>query len=362
MLKEGIAFDGLHYNISKLDSYNKKWNFCWSPRELGKTTAIDVQKIYKLYKENGWPSVILFNMAADMTEAQVLSMENTINKFKGREVHLRVKKDCGTIWVIYDDSGSESRIFCIYASVGAPIRRLKGLNLGPIGCIVYDEFMVNTKVGEKYPTELAFRIKEIYKTFVRECRPRLLRIYCMGNPYSRYHPLFVALKVNINDIQKGKTLVGDNYVIDAAVLSEELKKSILENDPSHEFDDPYERYAFEGDAINDDEINIAEKQPENYRLKTVFKVNDRYLWVYKGDVELLELIHYARYWMRTSSEKPGKRQDIICVDFSSLVQNGALASLYKGYFDNLKANIAANQVLYESPEAYYLAQLVYQVI
>ena len=362
MLNEGITFDNIHYNISKLDSYNKKWNFCWSPRELGKSTAIDVQKIYKLYHDLELPSLVLFNQAADMTEAQVLSMENTINKFKGREVHLKVKKDSGTIWIIYDCKESIEKIFCVFASLGAPIRRLKGLNLGPIGCIVYDEFMVNTKMGEKYPAELAFKIKEIYKTFVRECRPRLLKIYCLGNPYSKYHPLFVDLKVNINDIKKGKTLVGKDYVIDAAVLSDELKEIILKNDPTHNFDDPYEKYAFEGDAINDEEINIEENQPENYKLKTVFKIQDRYLWIYKGDIEITQFIKYPRYWMTTSAVQPGKRREIICIDFESMVKNGQLVKLFKGYFNSLKDNIAANQVTYSSPEAYYLAQLVYDAI
>lgn len=360
MWATGINFDDIHYNISRLDSYNKKWNFAWSPRELGKTTAIDVQKIFKGYHENGWPTLILFNQAADMTDAQVLSIENTINKFKGREVHLRAKKDTSTIWLIYDQINSkQEKLFAIMASVSAPIRRLKGLNVGQINCIVYDEFMVNTLMGEKYPEGLAFKIKEIYKTFVRECRPRLLKIYCFGNPYSRYHPLFVDLGVNINEIKKGKILSGKNYVIDAAVLSPELRQFILENDPGHEFDDPYEKYAFEGDAINDAEINLVEEQPEGFKLKTVFKVDNRYLWVFKGTLAITDVLRYPRYWMKVTAVQPGKRQDIICVDFASLTKNGRLVKLFKGYFESLADNIAANQVGYQSPEAFYLAQLIF---
>lgn len=362
MLNDGITFDNIHYNISKLDSYNKKWNFCWSPRELGKTTAIDVQKIYKQYKENGWPSVILFNQAADITEAQVVSLENTINKFKGREVHLRIKKDSTTIWLIYDEANEQSNLFAIMASIGAPIRRLKGLNVGPIAAIIYDEFTINTKLGEKYPEGLAFKLKEIYKTFARECRPRLLKIYCFGNPYSKYHPLFVDLGVNINAIKKGKIIRGRNYVIDAAVLSDELKEWILTNEPEHEFDDTYEKYAFDGDAINDEEINLVENQPEGYKLKTVFKIDDRYLWVYRGEIEISKYEKYAKYWMKTTPVRPGKRQDIICLNFQSMVKNGQLIRLFRGYLQNLGDNIAANQVMYETPEAYYLAQVIYSAI
>lgn len=88
MMDSGIQFDNLHYDISKLDSYNRPKSFCWSCRELGKSTSVLVQKVYKAYKEKGRPTLFLYNMAADISSAQVLSMEQTINKFKGREVHL----------------------------------------------------------------------------------------------------------------------------------------------------------------------------------------------------------------------------------------------------------------------------------
>lgn len=66
--------------------------------------------------------------------------------------------------------------------------------------------------------------------------------------------------------------------------------------------------------------------------------------------------------MTTSAVQPGKRREIICIDFESMVKNGQLVKLFKGYFTSLKDNIAANQVTYSSPEAYYLAQLVYDAI
>lgn len=367
MLDKGINFDDIHYNISKLDSYNKQWNICWSPRELGKSTAIDVQKVYKQWKENGWPAVYLFNQQADMSEGQMMSVENTINKFKGREVHLSCTKDSNSIWLIWNTPTNGTKkdrsLFCVFASVSAPIRRFKGLNIGPISCIIYDEFIVNTKQGERYPDNLAFKLKEIYKTFVRECRPRLLKVYCFGNPYSKYHPLLVDLKCPINSIKKGTTLVGDNYVLDAAVLSPELRQFILDTDPNHNFDDTYEKYAFDGDAINDEDVNVIEKQPPGYKLYLTFKAQDRYLYCYRCEYEATLPGAYAfKYWCMATDQKPSPKRDVLSLNFESMTKDSKLTAYYKGIYIGLKCAIALNTAAYSSPEAYYLAQLIYAAL
>jgi hypothetical protein len=359
MLSEGIQFDDIHYDISVLDGYNKAKNFCWSPRELGKSTSILVQKTYKRYKEFGEPTLFLYNMAADITEAQVISMENSINKFKGREVHLSVSKDCSTIWCVWDGNKKERRLFAILASVGAPIRRLKGLNFGKLACIVYDECIINTSMGEKYPKALAFKIKEIYKTFARESRPALLKLYCFGNPYSKYHPLLVDWGVPINQIKKGTILAGKDWVVQAAVLSDKLKDWIIKNDPNHDWDDTYEKYAFEGDAINDDQVWIEEKQPEGYKLKWCFKIQDRYLWVWRMNPISIDSVVTCSYWIEAKAEPPGKRRDVISADFESMTRNSVLLDVYRGLFDSMKRAVALNRVSYSSPEAYYLIQLIY---
>lgn len=364
MLDSGIPFDDIHYDISIIDGYNKKNNFVWSPRELGKTTSILVQKVYKRYKEKGEPALFLYNMAADITEAQVISIENSINKFKGREVHLSAQKDCTTIWVIWDGKGKKDRkVFAIMASVAAPIRRLKGLNFGKLSCIIYDEAIVNTRMGEKYPTGLAFKVKEIYKTFARESRPALLKLYCLGNPYSKYHPLLVDWNVPINTIKKGQILSGKDWVVHAATLSDELKQWILQNDPQHDWDDTYEKYSFDGDAINDENVWIEEKCPPHYVLKYVFKVQDRYVWVWRfNGLQMMDDNLLSRsYWIESRKESPGKRRDVISCDFESMTKSTLLLDAFKGLFDSLKRAIALNRVSYASPEAYYYIQQIYAI-
>lgn len=359
MMDSGIPFDSIHYDISLLDGYDKPKNFCWSPRELGKTTSILVQKVYKRYKEFGEPTLFLYNMAADITEAQVISIENSINKFKGREVHLSVSKDCQTIWCIWDGGKKNGKLFGVMASVGAPIRRLKGLNFGKLACIVYDEAIVNTAMGEKYPTGLAFKVKEIYKTFARESRPAKLKLYCLGNPYSKYHPLLVDWGVPINQIKKGRILAGKDWVVQAAVLSDELKDWIRSNEPDHDWDNSYDKYAFDGDAINDENVWVEEKRPEGFKLRYCFKFQDRYLWIWKSDVQVDDTGVCLNYWMEARADAPGRRREIISADFESMSRNTTLLSAYKGLFNSLKRAVALNRCSYSTPEAYYLVQLLY---
>lgn len=360
MLNEGIAFDGIHFTIATVDGYNKSKNFVWSCRELGKTTSILVQKVYKQFKEKGRPTLFLYNQAVDITEAQVVSMENSINKFKGREVHLTIGKDSPSIWLIYDGSKKERNLFAIMASVSAPIRRLKGLNFGKLACIVYDECIVNTAMGEKYPNGLAFKIKEIYKTFARESRPEKLKLYCFGNPYSKYHPLLVDWGVPINKIKKGCCLAGSDWVVQAAAMTPELRDYILKTDPEHDWDDTYERYAFDGDSINDDNVWIEEERPDGFRLKYCFKVQDRYVWIWRSNgIEISDLMVSASYWIEAKKESPGKRREVVSVDFESMTMNTVLKDAYSGLFDALKRAVALNKVSYSTPEAFYLIQLIY---
>lgn len=362
MMNDGIAFDDIHFSFSTCDGYNRSKNFIWSCRELGKTTSVLIQKVYKAYKEKGRPTLFLYNMAADITEAQVVSMETSINKFKGREVHLSITHDSSTIWLIWDGVNKKDRkLFAIMASVSAPIRRLKGLNFGKLACVVYDEAIVNTSMGEKYPTGLAFKVKEIMKTFERESRPEKLRLFCLGNPYSKYHPLLVDWGVPINKIKKGTCLAGKDWFVQAASMTPELREFILKNDANHDWDDAYERYAFDGDSINDENVWIEEKRPEGYKLRYVFKVQDRFVWIWKNNSMTLDEEIWARsYWLEAKGESPGKRRDVISIDFESMTKQAYLVDVYRGLFESMKRSIALNKVSYNSPEAYYLIQQIYQ--
>ena len=50
-----------------------------------------------------------------------------------------------------------------------------------------DEYIINPKSGERYGKDEAFKIKEAYTTWRREC-DGVLKCYFLANPYSLYNP------------------------------------------------------------------------------------------------------------------------------------------------------------------------------
>lgn len=366
MLDSGIEMDDLHYSPSAIDSYGKAFNFTVSEREAGKTTARVAQTIYKAYKKRHLPALVLRNLSVDITEAYVYSFEKTINKFKNREVKLTFKKGdlSKGITLVYDelekDETGEPRLFAVFAALSIPINRLKSINVGKISCILYDEAIVAVGMKEKYPDSLAFKIKEIYRTFARESRPETLKLICLANPYSVYHPCLVDWGVDVLKMKRGTIQTGPNWAVECYEMKPELREFIIKNDPTYQFDDAYRRYSFDGASIEDEQIKLCPNRPEGYSLRYVFKVSGRYLYVWRANPpEGSDYSFCYAYWIQAIADPPGKRQNLMCADFTQLCANGTLLGLYKGFFEGLKYSVALNRVLYADPEAFYLTQVVY---
>ena len=362
MLDSGIKFDDLHYTTSAIDSYGKPFNFIISEREAGKTTALVASKMYKAFKEKGRPALVLRNQGVDISEAYIHSFEETTNKFAGRELKLSFRRgDVNKgICLVWDESTGEKKLYAAIAALSVPMARLKSINIGKVSLILYDEAIVATSMGERYPDNLAFKIKELYRTFARESRPEVLKLFCLANPYSRFHPLLTDWGVPFQDMKRGRIITGPNWAVECYEMKPELREYIIAHDPTYQFDDAYRRYAFDGASIEDEQINIALKRPEGYSIRYVFKVSNRYLYAWRAPASTGEDFPFVyKYWMQATADPPGKRQQLMCADFTQLCANGALLKAYRGFFGNLKTAVALNRVLYADPEAFYLTQVVY---
>lgn len=351
--------DRLHINLRKVDSRNKPFNFVISEREAGKSVAI-LTKAYKLFKKKHRTTIVIKRLIADITETYINDCGKVINKFlpKDRQITLEFKK--GSIKEGVVDVTIEGRHFLRIIALSNPMSRFKSTMIENPAMIVFDEFICNNRAGEKYLDSEAFKFKEIYNTYQRECSGYTLKCYFMGNPYSLYNPYFSDLGVDTLKLRPGAFLEGPNYVISCYRIKQELKDFILKRNPLYQFDEGYKRYAFDGLAINDSQFIVDPKRPEKFYLRYVFRVNNRYLhiWSNGSDDYRLDCKYYVEALQDTAATNR-----IYAIDFNNLVQNTRLVTAQlKILFMRLKQAIASRQCVFNGIEAGYLAEALYTCI
>ena len=374
MMDSGIERDNIHYNISEDEGYGCPIMCILSPREPGKTTSIMLDRVYADFRKKGLPTVALVNQAADCTEAFMQSFENTINEFKGYEIHTKYRKGGikDGICTIYERDTDKPFIHVI--SLNAPLTRLKRSSLGKVSCMWYDECMVNVSVGERWPDSVAIKWNELYTSFCRRSYPDTLKFYMSGNFYSRYSPILIHLGVDCSRMSIGKKFVtrnskvididGKQVTVDTSVLVDcldlkpELREYILQHNPGYVFDDTYQKY-FEGVAVGDLGIPINPDRPEGYGMHMVFRIGQRYLYVWKNHKSI---DMDSMFWMEATGKEPGKRRDVYIASLQDMTSHSLLSSMYRQMFSTLRYFIGRGRVEFGNVEAFYMMQEIYTAI
>ena len=169
-----IQRDNLHYSYRPIDGYNKAFNIVISPRELGKTSQMWMDKIYTPWKKNHKPWIYLVRQAVEIDDALIESIFSTnMNKFTDDNLqpiyksssfsdgivdiflevkHLEkkeVKQDDGSL-KMEDVEVSEKFLFFRIVSLNIKMYRIKKAILRNIAGVFMDEFIINPEFGEKY--------------------------------------------------------------------------------------------------------------------------------------------------------------------------------------------------------------------
>lgn len=351
-----FELDNLHYNFREIDGYNKAFNFILSARELGKTSRFWYLKVYREWKKDYKPWIYLVRTTVEITEALINSIADTIfNKFTDDNVVLEFNKGSFKDGIV--DVKISGKIIFRIVSLSIPLRRIKLAVLANIKGAFMDEYVINPKNQERYQPNEAFKIKEAYTTWRRECEG-IFKMYFLANPYSLFNPLFIDWDVDVNKLKKGEFYVGDMYVIHWAIMTQALREHLLEVNPLYEFDEDYKGYALEGSAINDANIKLG-VQPQNYVLKFVFKTMNKYIGIfYNNNWE----VNDDKYFVKELDTVSAKRV-VYCYDFEEMVERCQLLSLddrirLQGFKDALRKM----QVVFEDVNVYYLIMEVYKVI
>ena len=350
-----IELDNLHYDFREIDGYNKAFNFILSPRELGKTSMFWLKKIYFGWKKDKRPFIYFVRTSVEISVALIESISDVIiNKFTDDNVVFEYNK--GTFKDGITDIKIKGEVFFRIVSLSIPLRRIKLAVLKNIKGVLMDEYIIDPKTQEKYIPNEAFKIKEAYTTWRRECSG-ILKIYILANPYSLYNPLFLDWNVDVNKLRKNQFYVGNDFVIHWAVLSPQLREHLLEVNPLYQFDEDYSDYALEGSAINDKNIKLG-IQPPNYSLKFVIKMDKNYIGIFRND----NFIDDDRYFVKLLDEVSAKRT-IYCFDFASMVERSQIMSLDdRSRMNYFKDALRKRQVIFEDVNSYYLTEEVYKNI
>ena len=268
-----MKLDKIHWNRAKLLSHKKVFNFAISPREPGKSTQL-WDLALNIWKRGGC-IVVFRRMTADITLAYLQSIEAIYTKF---EAGVEITFDKHDISKGIVDVYANGKILARVLALSAPMQRLKSLVLLNIKYMCFDEFICDTRNGEKYLPNEVFKFKEIYNTYQRECD--CLRVIFFGNPYSLFNPYFVWKKIPLKQIKPGVLLKGEDWALEVIELTKELKEYILAKNPLYKFDDAYTKYAFNGEAINDANIRVVEKEPDDFSLKFLFQYEGALIGAY----------------------------------------------------------------------------------
>lgn len=348
-----MKIDDIHFNLRKIDSYNKAFNLVISEREAGKSTAW-ILKAYKAFKE-GYTSLIVRRQVVDITEVYIQSIEEVINKFTDDKVKLVYKTTSlkeGVVNITIND-----KLFACIVGLSIKIARIKSLVIPRIKYGFFDEFIVNSRFGEKYLQDEATKFKELYNTFQREA-DGLFKFYFFGNPYSLYNPYFMWLNIEPSTIKRGKTIIGENFVLNCYEIKQELRDYILRHNPLYVFDDAYTRYAFGGEAVNDENIKVSVK-PNNFYLRFIFKVAGKYIGVYQNNYYGDDQDRFYCGFIESFSE----RRSAICFDFEELVARCEIISNEdKVRYTLFKSAMRSRLVAFSSINCYYLIKEVYENI
>lgn len=323
-----MQYDNIHWDFREIDGYDCDFNFVISTREPGKTTAL-WHKARTVF-ERGHTFLYTTQQKVTISEVFFDSSLGVINKF--------IDDPKGKYNFFYNKGSIEKGIVDVWANTGyQPEKRLmfrccamsnklsdmKSLFLPNCECHFMDEFIKNTRAGERYLPQEAFKYKELINTFQREAPNRRFKSYMFGNPYSRANPYFVEFGVDISKLKRGTIYRKGNVLVQCYEMKPELREYILKHNPLYQFDDSYTRYAFDGLAINDANMIIKEKQPVGFSLFCVVLIDGQKVGLYSATYANFDYL----YWVGPVGDL-AKTRVAYALNFSDLMQNTVLIDKY----------------------------------
>ena len=320
--------DNIHLSTARGDSYNVLDNFYITTRGMGKS-AILWSKLYNAWKNLGRSGIVLRTIQADITESFLDDIETLLNKFRCTADYVKISYKKGSIKdgvvdvFIQEPGEKEKYLFVRVIALSIKVTRYKSLIIRNPSVMMYDEFIVNTRLGERWLPDAPWRVKELYSTFARECDGYVLKRYWFGNPYSRYIPyLLNYYKIDTLKLQPGDFLHGKNYIVEP-------------------------------------------QEPQGYSLRWVFRIANHYLGCFRtGDTNDWDVDFGCDWYVKMLPDDwSSKKRDIYAVNFDNLVDGTKLITATdKTNTQILRNAIAQRRVAFKDVNSAYLLQSIYTLL
>ena len=317
-----------------------------------------ITKAYKAFKEKHRATVYLRRDKNDITDVYVNSLLLMIRKFRDEKAEFVYRRTKGEGFLRVFLKGYEEPFLFIIA-LNQELYNFKSLVLGDIAYICMDEFIINTRAGEKYVEDEVGKLKELYETLNREASSTI-KCYFLGNPYSLYNPYFLAFGIDPKTLHKGVVRTGKTWACERYKLKPELIERILEKNPMFdEFaNDAWAKYALEGEAINDENIRIMPK-PNDFFMQSCIVFEGRYYGLWRSnELGVTDPMFYV-----SREESIGKRRLLYAFDFKDLILNSRLYTKSdKAYLSRFKMAISSRLVAYQDLDCSYTIEALFNSI
>lgn len=350
-----INMDDLHFSFREINGYNIIHNFIISEREPGKSTALEMEIMFKPFQRDLKTSIYLVRNANEISESLITTMEEDMNKFLDTPISLD-----------YARSQLNSGILDIYVlgfhfiriiALSIKLKRIKQAKIVNPNAIVFDEFIINPRKNEKYLKDEVFTFNELYTTMNREAKKPIKTYFC-GNPYSKFNPYFTFFNVPAAKLKRGSIYKNDTNtaVVQSYEMKKELKEMILRKNPLYEFDNSYSKFAYDGESILDSNIKLSTLQP-NYQLKFIFYIAGKYLGIYQNQ-NFADLDH--KYFVKEITNDFSARRKVFCFSLDDLIDRTILLSNEeREKFSKLKSAMRFRTIEFETIECYYLFEEIF---
>lgn len=373
--------DNIHFNLQPYDAYNKPDNYFITTRGMGKSTVM-WQKVYAEMKK-GLCSIIQKVRPVEVTQMWINDIAGELNKFRKPSEYcttMRAKgsslKD-GCLDIDIQDplwnNGEQCRL-CRVICISIDVRRFKSLVLANAGSIFNDEFLPDIRHGEKWLSGYTWRSNTLWTTFGRfayETRGVVEKRYWFGNPYSRYiQPIFEQYNVDTLELQPGKLIVGDQYLIALPTPCAELQELLKKENPTLLNEINQEWYQFmNGQFTADNAYDLQKVQPKNFKLHWVFRVCNTLIGVFRDssatpDEEFWEDTYKHYYWCCClPRDYKTNQHDVYCFDFNNFAKDSILLqSADKVKLILLKNAVAKRHVSFQDINTASIVETLYTML